>query len=856
MIPLRLNLRNFMCYRENVPTLSFAGIHTACISGDNGYGKSALIDAMTWALWGKARAKSDVDLIAQGQSEMSVEFDFIVSGQTYRIIRKYAKPKTRSGPGHPVLEFQMATENGFRTISGNTLSLTEQKIRSVLHMDYDTFVNSAFLRQGHADEFTDQPPVKRKEVLANILGLSIYEGLETRAKNAANELQNNYMSLKIAIQSIDEDLINKSSIVEEASNTSKQLSRLELLFNNKEYEVTKLQKLVESLEGKKTQLMQLETYINEAQRTLEDLYKQLKTHEINISEYESLISQRENIDAAYEMLISARKLNDDLNEKLSLIMKYTNQKNLLDKTIENSKNNLLRDQSLLLHKISELSRKVEYLPRLKSEMQIVETKQKYLSELDSALETKKLSSHELRTNISKLELSAIKIKDEVDEINRKIKLLNNESGAKCPLCEQALGIEERHKIMIKYDDEIQINMKTLRSTQSKIEAYSIDLSIMDKEITVTDTKLKQERARLQSIIGVMQKSMSEAMEAMGNISREKINLTEIERRLTQRDYAHNEQKVLNEISEKLRRLNYDAEKHDELRRNLAILQLNEKPKQKLDEALRAINAERETMLMSEKTAAELQNSIHNYLTEREKLSDEVAILPHLATELSTAQDELKNITIEIRQTRDTYIKFKEKLEHYGTLENSKVAKLKLLTSTDEKLKIYQELTQAFGKKGVQALLIEMVLPEIEVEADRLLAKMTDNRMHIKIETQKETKKGDVAETLVINVSDELGTRNYELFSGGEAFRINFAIRIALSRLLARRAGAPLPTLIIDEGFGTQDNSGIEKLKEAINSIQDDFEKIIVITHIDELKDAFPSRIDVIKSAEGSSISVN
>jgi exonuclease SbcC len=129
--------------------------------------------------------------------------------------------------------------------------------------------------------------------------------------------------------------------------------------------------------------------------------------------------------------------------------------------------------------------------------------------------------------------------------------------------------------------------------------------------------------------------------------------------------------------------------------------------------------------------------------------------------------------------------------------------------------------------------------------------MTDNRMHAKIETQRPTKKGDMVETLDINISDELGTRNYEMFSGGEAFRINFAIRIALSKLLARRAGAPLPTLIIDEGFGTQDSDGIEKLKEAINSIQDDFDKILVITHIEELKDAFPTRIEVVKTAEGS-----
>jgi exonuclease SbcC len=94
-----------------------------------------------------------------------------------------------------------------------------------------------------------------------------------------------------------------------------------------------------------------------------------------------------------------------------------------------------------------------------------------------------------------------------------------------------------------------------------------------------------------------------------------------------------------------------------------------------------------------------------------------------------------------------------------------------------------------------------------------------------------------------------------MYSGGEAFRIDFALRIALSKLLARRAGAPLPTLIIDEGFGSQDAGGRERLVEAINSIQDDFEKILVITHIDEMKESFPVRIEVTKGLEGSKVEV-
>ncbi len=167
------------------------------------------------------------------------------------------------------------------------------------------------------------------------------------------------------------------------------------------------------------------------------------------------------------------------------------------------------------------------------------------------------------------------------------------------------------------------------------------------------------------------------------------------------------------------------------------------------------------------------------------------------------------------------------------------------------LGLFEDLREAFSKRGVPAMIIETVVPELERHANELLSRMTDGRLHVRIETQREIKTGELREALDIIISDELGSRPYELYSGGEAFRINFAIRIALSKLLANRAGAQLRSLFMDEGFGTQDASGREHLVEAINSIQDDFDRILVITHIDELKEAFPARIEVRKTPEGS-----
>ena len=238
------------------------------------------------------------------------------------------------------------------------------------------------------------------------------------------------------------------------------------------------------------------------------------------------------------------------------------------------------------------------------------------------------------------------------------------------------------------------------------------------------------------------------------------------------------------------------------------------------------------------------------------LTGDIKILPGLVSELRRIEQEYDSLRQRQTAIRDRMVALKERVARCSELENIKREKERTLLGVLREKEIYEELAQAFGKRGLQAFLIEAIIPEIEEEADRLLGRMTDNRMHVSIETQRETRKGETIETLDIKVSDELGVRNYEMYSGGEAFRINLALRIALSRVLARRAGAPLPILFIDEGFGTQDSSGLGKLIGAINSIQDDFKKIVVITHLEELRDAFPVRIEVTKTGEGSMISLS
>ncbi|HRI57414.1 MAG TPA: SMC family ATPase, partial [Anaerolineae bacterium] len=218
MIPLKLTLHNFMCYRDPAP-LDFNGMHLACLSGNNGHGKSAILDAMTWALWGKARSNQADDLIHLGENDMWVDFEFGLGPQRYRVLRSRER---RGRAGKSDLQLQIWQVEGGQGAQGNwraltepTLRETEQAIIRLLHIDYETFINSAFLVQGRADEFTVKPPNQRKQILADILGLKIYDDYEGIAKERVRQEKQEAARLNGQLEGIDAELAQESSYQQE-----------------------------------------------------------------------------------------------------------------------------------------------------------------------------------------------------------------------------------------------------------------------------------------------------------------------------------------------------------------------------------------------------------------------------------------------------------------------------------------------------------------------------------------------------------------------------------------------------------------------------------------------------------------
>jgi len=856
MIPVKLTMRNFMCYRDNVPPLDFNGIHLACLSGDNGNGKSALIDAMTWALWGKARTSSDDDLIHATQTEMEVEFDFAVAQQLYRIIRKRSRPKKRGSSGQPVLEFQISTGDGFRPITGNSIAQTQQKIIDILHMDYDTFVNSAYLRQGHADEFTRQAPAKRKEVLGNILGLSLYDELEEQAKELAKQQETEKTQLERTLSDISDELAQKPTYEAELEQAQSELSSVEETTQKKESGLNELRQKKETLENKKAQLDELEARISNTVKDLELWDEQVRQLRSRIKEYEEAIGRRAIIEEGYAQFTQAKQINEELEQKFRQSVNMERQWAQLDAKIKEAGQSLNTEHAVVQREISNLEVRVQKLPELKNQLNQVQIQLRQLAETEATLHQKEQASRELQAQANHLESEKKRLEREISELAEKLDLISSQTEAKCPLCETELTREGLERIAANYTADKYRKTDLLKTNQAELSQKQIELESSQKEKTQMEAGLNQDKTKARSQSSILIKEIAETEEADKQLAGFRKTLDDIEQRLAKRDFAITEQEALGAIEAELASLGYDSGKHEQTRQQLSQLEIYDRDKQKLEEAERLVNQEKEAASRAETATQGLRNSLGLDNQRREALSAELTQLPQLLNDLAIAEAEYQNLTAQRSQAQETVGRVKARIQRCAELEIKKKEKADQLAQTSKEENIYRELARAFGKTGIQALLIERALPEIEDEANRLLGRMTDNRMHVKFETQRETKKGNTIETLDINIADELGTRNYEMFSGGEAFRIDFAIRIALSRLLARRAGAPLPTLIIDEGFGTQDSTGIEKLKEALNSIQEDFDKILVITHLEELKDAFPTHIDVVKTAEGSTISVS
>ncbi len=934
-------------------------MHLVALIGANGHGKSALLDAMTWALWGKARARNDA-LVHMGRGGAQVIFEFRLEGQRYSVTRKYDRRSRKTA-----LEFAVwdNSTQRWQSLTESSLKATQKKIDSLLRIDYETFIHTAFLKQGEADKFTTALPSKRKEILGKILNLSEYDGYAKRARELAKETQRQVDHLAGRQQKLEEELAQETSFQEDVKRAEVQELQTRLAKDDTRKQELQAKLTLQGLEDKLAAREKLAERVARAQREFDHTTEDQKRAQARVNALKQLLQQKKTIEERFHKWERAQAEEARWNQALAALRPLEKEEQRLLRAIDHARTDLEKQLAIkeewlqeaekaaamlpeLTSQTAELSKTVQSLEALEAENQTraqrlaaltvelqnqqeellrlqtlldalpeLEAKWMQLQQEVASLETLAEEENartqritELRAIIQQKEQALEALTTEAAELKGRLQMLEQGQTDACPVCQRPLGETDRAHVLQEYQthlqqlrDEFQHIRKTrqallaeqhelettskrvakqlrrlpglqrqLAQLESRLQAYEGDSTLLAEQVATlqkTIEELENEKSTLQKEREITSSLLHDLPRHRRQLSQLEGRLAEAQRKASRMDALRKEvndlqarlvagvapelQAQLAAVQAQLAAITYDADAHQRARQTRERWQDIPRLWQQVLEAEKRLPEEEQTLKRIESRWRREEAALQEDMAELAALDEALKSLPdaraqwqeaHRAAEQAHQAWELANQQLAAARMRLDALK--EVRKQYQALQQE-------LADVKAQLHRYQTLEAAFGKNGLQAMLIEAALPELENEANRLLARLTEGRMHVRLETQREKKSGGVQEALDIIISDELGSRPYELYSGGEAFRVNLALRIALSRLLARRAGAALQALFIDEGFGTQDTQGRENLVDALHMIKDEFGLILVITHIDELKDQFPVRILVEKTEAGS-----
>ena len=855
MIPIEIELENFMSYREPA-VLNLSAVHLACITGENGAGKSTLLDAITWALFGNCRAPSRDDVInrraVKDNDAARVRLDFELEGNRYRVLR--VQPPNKTG----LLEFQLSTGDGqWKSLTEATKSATQQQLDELLRMNYETFTNASFLLQGQADEFTVKTPGERKRILGDLLGVSHWDRYRERASQERRDADKEVAALDGRLQDVDAELgqeplrqerLKTARATHNAARLQRETQAL-LVSSIQTYEaaVRQHQALVDSLANN---LAQTRSGLTRLRQTRAQRQTELETLQTTLDQAVDIENRFAEWQAATAELAA-------LDEKSRRWNQLNNQRQQAQLVVERERSRLQQMRTELQQRQQEAAAREIQLQTLERDLEAGRSQVAALRRQLDARETLRALLGERQGELGSLNQEQAHLKDEMEKMKERQERLQREESGRCPLCGQELTLDHRAAVIAEIQEEGGKLGDRYRANQQALTACQQELKDVQQQLQALTPVERDLRAaeKLETTLHTQVEQNSQLLAQWKD--QDAGRLAEVERQLAENTFAADSQAEIATRDADLASLDYDPELHAQARARAEELAPAQQQHQTLNQA-RAAHKPQAAALQDldaqideqEQRVAELEQQHQQALSDVQKLG------PGPDTDLATAERELNRLREEEVLASKAVGAAEQALQALDTLRQQREVLVKSRRQITHNVALLQQLERAFGRNGVQALLIEHALPAIENSANELLDRLTNGEMRVTFSTQRQLKSTDaLAETLDIDIADNAGRRPYEMYSGGEAFRVNFAIRIALSQLLAQRAGARLQTLVIDEGFGSQDPEGRQRLIEAINEIKDDFARVLVITHIDELRDAFPLRIQVNKAAGGSTVAL-
>lgn len=773
---LRLKLENFRQHADTV--LEFRPGLTGII-GPNGSGKTTILEAIAWTIYGSPAARGTNDTLrfnrAPPRSSVRSELEFELGGARYRVLRTTRNAELYLGGGEA-------------PIAAGVTEVTRQLTRR-LGMDRDEFFNTYFTGQKELQFLAAMGPRERARFLSQVLGYEKLRAAQRRVRECRNALKSEVETLRQALGDPSEIEAAKTEAETRLADASSRLEGAE------RHEIEAAARLAE-VEPRWSELQQARERDTELEANLRVARARLEAAEARQSEAESALKALDEVAAGLE------GLRPQLNELASL--------ELEDERL----GKLAEAASRRLGLSEELERARRRTGSLSESLSEVETAASRLSELESRTD-------ELRAGVERAEserdaaraewvADAQDVKarlrlqrDQAKELERQIEGLEEAgSDGVCPTCRRPLGAEYGHvleEVRGRYDEAVQ-DGRWLRSRAKQLESEP-------ERVAGANRALAEARAAYE--IGKVE--LAGAAAAAEQAEKLRVELQEAE-------------KEARELAGKLAALpeGYSREEHDRLRERLRGLRELQRQATQLETRLEA-----RPRLHSERASAaeemeQIGGRIRKLEAEREKLAFSRERFEEVRLAFESAREDLQVARVTAEKTRGEVETARTLAESARQAEREYRERAQLLTDRRREHRLHNELDAALGQ--LREDLNARVRPELAEIASAFLAELTDGRYN-------EIAIDDAYEIVVLDDGEEK-----PVISGGEEDLANLVLRLAISQMIADRAGQALSLLVFDEVFGGLDDLRRESVIRLLQRLQDRFEQVILITHIESIRE--------------------
>ena len=557
MIFTKLKLINFKSH-ENT-TINFdKGI--SVIVGENGAGKSTILEAISFALFKQYTAKKIDDLVRNNAESMTVELEFSSNNREYRIVRD-KKSMLKSS-----IYKKTSKEGGFVHICTGDKEVANE-IRQILDIDSDLFLNAIYIRQGEIADLVDKKPAEKKELVAKLLGIdslekawknllpfiTVYENQLAELKGKlynSDDLKEEYNKKKEELDTLknrghelEEQIEDVTTSLKDISESKRNMEREKEIYDTQVNNLENEQKTLSKLENDKKLVQDNLDKIHDAEEKISRLEKYVSKLDVYLDFEKSVTSiQRLKKDelevnkkldsiAAQKAIVADKK--EEYNKFLASdeeINKLNNQKINLEKQLATSAK-LEKDKKELLSQIENERNDIEdFFSRAKDKLSDYGVSQDVLAEVDDFNHIEKVTSEfieEVAGNITKLSEDIVSKKEDLVEYKQNIKSAQkplvelDEVDNKCPVCQSDISFAQKTELIEGYKSTIEENEKLISQSEEEVVLF-----IKNRE------SFEEKQSKLQDL----SKNIVEYKQKFSHLEEELVKLNEIDESLESKEY--------------------------------------------------------------------------------------------------------------------------------------------------------------------------------------------------------------------------------------------------------------------------------------------------------------------------------